>query len=252
MPASPHSTWQLPEGALDDTDAQARGVWPELEAIAEPARKRRRLPPEQRSAIIVRLCATTPLSVKELSELLDRSEAYIGDAIRPLVNDGQITFLYPDQPRHPKQKYLAPHPAPAAPAPAPAPASANAPVPEPIPAPARIPPPAPTAAPDPAHSHERRHHEKPAPFPNAWVNLAVVLVVGAVLGRSSAPSWFIVAIVTALALTATHVIANSVQYDRFRALHGSRNPLSFVLLKSGVALVEISFFYFVVNYFAGR
>ena len=92
---------------MDDTDAQGQSFWPDLQELAKPARERRRLPPETRSDIIVRLCAVAPLSVKDLSILLDRSEAYIGDAIRPLVNEGRLIFLYPDQPRHPRQKYMA-------------------------------------------------------------------------------------------------------------------------------------------------
>lgn len=92
---------------MDDTDAEASSAWPELERIAQPARDSRRLAPEVRGAIIAELCALSPLSVKQMSTLLDRSEAYIGDAIRPLVSSGQITFLFPDQPRHPKQKYIA-------------------------------------------------------------------------------------------------------------------------------------------------
>lgn len=238
---------------MDDTDAQANSVWPELEAIAQPARERRRLPPEQRSEIIVRLCSVAPLSVKELSTLLDRSEAYVGDAIRPLVNERQLTFLFPDQPRHPKQKYLANKPATAAaPPPAPpAPASPPAAIPIAVPAPSPIPvtrPPATPVQPQPLspYKSQQKDHAHPAParYPNAWMNQVVLIVVGIVLGRSHASPWLLVAALTALGLSATHIIANSAQYALYRALSPTRRrALTFVLLKSSVALLEISLVY---------
>lgn len=236
---------------MDETDAQAAPVWPQLEAVAQPARVRRRLSPEERSDIIVRLCALAPLSVKELSTLLDRSEAYVGDAIRPLVNEGRITFLFPDQPRHPKQKYMAPAPAPAAPprpepiAPRPAPSFEPS---TPLPAPS-----APLAAPD--RPEEKKRDAKPetpapSPYPNAWINLAVVLAMGILLATSQAKLWPVFGTVAALGLAASHIVMNSVQYDRYRTLKGrDANQVIFVLLKAAVALIEIAVVYFVVSLF---
>jgi hypothetical protein len=92
---------------LDHADGELEGIWPELQGIAAPARERRRLSPAIFKNLILALCARAPLSVRDLSLLLDRSEAYLGDAIRPLVAAGQIRFLFPDQPKHPRQKYIA-------------------------------------------------------------------------------------------------------------------------------------------------
>lgn len=50
-----------------------------------------------RSEVIVRLCSRAPLSVRELSVLLDRSEAYVEDAIGPLLRSGAITPAPPDR-----------------------------------------------------------------------------------------------------------------------------------------------------------
>lgn len=221
---------------MDETDAHAAPVWPQLEAVAQPARIRRRLSPEDRSDIIVRLCALAPLSVKELSTLLDRSEAYVGDAIRPLVNDGRITFLYPDQPRHPKQKYLAPK----------APLSAVTPV-------APVTPVPPVASEPQTVARKEQRSDRPAPsnFPNAWINLGVVIVMGVLLAAFDAPLWPLFGAVAALGLAASHIIMNSVQYDRYRTLKGSdAKPVTFVLLKAAVAVAEIAVVYFVVALFA--
>ncbi|HUP88234.1 MAG TPA: hypothetical protein VM100_02720 [Longimicrobiales bacterium] len=238
---------------MDDTDAQSGQLWPELEAIALPARERRRLPPAQRSDIIMRLCAVAPLSVKEMSELLDRSEAYIGDAIRPLVNEGLLTFLFPDQPRHPKQKYLRKSSV----SPTTAAIPIDVPTPAPTPAPRHVPkvppvlPPraAPSPAPAPESHHEHRESKTPAKYPNAWTNLTIVLLVGYLLGRTHTAVWIVPAIITAFAIAAAHIVANSEQYARFRELQGSRESrnIRFIVLKAGVALAEIVIVYFAVN-----
>ena len=221
-------------------------MWPQLEAVAQPARVRRRLSPEERSDIIVRLCVLAPLSVKELSTLLDRSEAYIGDAIRPLVNDGRITFLFPDQPRHPKQKYLAPAPAPVPRMEIPAPLAQH---PSPV-----TPKPLEHEVPEkPPERKRERASEKPAPskFPNAWMNIAVVIVVGILLAKSKATLWLLFGAIAAGGLAASHIVMNTVQYDRYRTLKGrDAKPVAFVLLKAAVALAEIAIVYFVVALFA--
>ena len=261
---------------MDDTDAQMQSYWPELEELARPARERRRLAPETRSEIILQLCAKAPLSVKELSELLDRSEAYVGDAIRPLVTGGDLTFLFPDQPRHPRQKYItgkkntAPTPVPPPmpvplPPPVPeiprpheryAPPAVPAPVPEsapplrPAPAPANPPFPATataTAIPAYAPLDEPPVEERRAPrFPNQLTNIASVIAVGLVLALTSVSNWWIVALIAAAALSAWHLTVESAQYRRFRTLQPRRNRrVAFVVLKSMVTLAEIVVVYFV-------
>ncbi|MGQ0562856.1 MAG: hypothetical protein ACT443_13395 [Gemmatimonadota bacterium] len=235
--------------ALDDTDAQASRVWPELEALAQPARERRRLPPETRSRIIIELCALAALSVKELALLLDRSEAYVGDAIRPLVNSGRLTFLYPDQPRHPKQKYLTGKTAAAANGhgrysppqlrrivPAEAPLSTKSPAP---PATEATASPAPVAlAPAPAGRGESR-------LTSQLANILAVAITGILLATLRPSLWALYALLIALALALTHLLSRSPQYQQFRALPaaGRKRALTFLLLKAGVAFGEIALVY---------
>lgn len=245
---------------MEDNDAQARGVWPDLEVLALRARQRRRLPPETRSAIILQLCRRAALSVKDLSVLLDRSEAYIGDAIRPLVSGGDLTFLYPDQPRHPKQKYLTAGATPAGPAPAPVPSPRPTPAPAPAlmggpapafprPEPAREAGPvsAPTSAPAPASDEPS---DAKARFPLQAVNTILVIAIGIILARQAVTTWPIYAAIAAMLLAAAHVVTRSRQFEQFRVLHGKRNrtPI-FVLLKGAVAVAEIAIVYFMTNAF---
>ena len=48
------------------------------------------------------------LSVRELlSEMkLKNRENFLANYLAPAIEDGWITLLYPDSPRHPRQKYL--------------------------------------------------------------------------------------------------------------------------------------------------
>ena len=57
--------------------------------------------------VIVQLCTLFPLSLNELASLLERNKRYIVKIIRPLVASRRINYLYPHQPSHPRQKYLA-------------------------------------------------------------------------------------------------------------------------------------------------
>lgn len=79
----------------------------ELMEIARLARTSARLDPARRNAIIVELCTRTPLSVRQLAALMKRSDALILEAVRELVAIRQLAYLYPAQPRHPRQKYVA-------------------------------------------------------------------------------------------------------------------------------------------------
>jgi hypothetical protein len=228
---------------LDETDAQQQPYWPELEVIARPARERRRLPPDVRRHIIINLCRRAPLSVKDLSILLDRSEAYIGDAIRPLVSSGELTFLFPDQPRHPRQKYIG----------APENGITPGPIIEPedveeLAVPTRLESSRTPAYPRPVES-PAPSIEPPAPaLPNQATNLVFVVVIGLILALTEVPYWWASAAAASIALSWLHIATNSRQYRQFGSLKFLRNRATgFLLLKSTVAFVEIAAVYLVVT-----
>lgn len=229
---------------MDNPDALASSVWSELETLARPAREKRRLAPETRSRIIISLCGLAPLSVKELSQLLDRNEAYVGDAIRPLVNSGDLTFLYPDQPRHPKQKYLAVQAVALVAVPEPIGVRETAPV-HVAPVPTRAPavPPEPALTPEALAARGRFK-------PNQWTNLGTVVVLGTALSWLHAPLWALIGAVAGLGLAILHMKTNSPQYQRYRTLHPQnrqRRHVTFLLLKATVALAETALVFFVVR-----
>ncbi len=79
-----------------------------LAAIAAPFRSRKRLPPEDLRAVILRLCAVRFLTPAELAGLLDRDVAnLVRRHLTPLVAEGRLTMRYPDNPNHPDQAYTA-------------------------------------------------------------------------------------------------------------------------------------------------
>ena len=196
------------------------------------------------------------MAVKDLSVLLDRSEAYIGDAIRPLVNAGELTFLYPDQPRHPRQKYMAASEV----------SVELTPIEEDL---MEVPPGylAPPVRPErrredppfrppsadrlPANP-PRAPESPPPPFPNPAVNLLYAVAVGVVLGLTAPPFWWAIAVVAAVLLSVWHRAANSAQYRQFGELDALPNGGAFLLLKSLVTLVEIALVFLATRAIAGR
>jgi ATP-dependent DNA helicase RecG len=105
------------EGSLQGSEASLRDsgtasrrerLHAELAEISRPARERGRLTPAERDRIVVALCSRAPLSRQELAGLLRRSESYVRETAGALVESGALSFLYPEHPNHPKQKYVAP------------------------------------------------------------------------------------------------------------------------------------------------
>lgn len=74
--------------------------------IATLAREKKRLPPETLEQIILELCSVQPLKLKELGDLLQRSENLIRSKLSKLVKDGHLQLLYPENISHPKQAYI--------------------------------------------------------------------------------------------------------------------------------------------------
>lgn len=82
--------------------------WELLLRIAEPARKQRWLPRATMRAIIVALCRVRGLRLAELAELVDRKpQSLRNQYLIPLMEEGQLRYLYPGEPTHPQQAYLA-------------------------------------------------------------------------------------------------------------------------------------------------
>lgn len=75
--------------------------------ISLPAQANRKLGVTVMQEILVQLCDLRPQPIKRLSELLNRSPDYLRhSAIKNLMNNNALVFLYQDDPNHPEQAYL--------------------------------------------------------------------------------------------------------------------------------------------------
>jgi ATP-dependent DNA helicase RecG len=101
------------ERSGDSSDAQTASaaesgtLWEELRRRAAPVRDRSYVNAQTRDDVVVQLCLLTPLSLRELAELLQRSKDHTRAIVASLVALGRLTYLYPDQPNHPRQRYVA-------------------------------------------------------------------------------------------------------------------------------------------------
>lgn len=82
-------------------------VWSELDRIAEPARAHPYLDATTRDAVVVRLCSVAALSLRELARLPGRNVDHTRTIVTVLIEAGRLARRYPDQPNHPRQKYIA-------------------------------------------------------------------------------------------------------------------------------------------------
>jgi len=78
----------------------------ELMSVAEEARKKPRLAPEEMTKIITRLCEDYYLTQQVLAELVNRKpEALRKNTLKSLVDSGHLALAFPTVPTHPQQAY---------------------------------------------------------------------------------------------------------------------------------------------------
>lgn len=61
---------------------------------------------EMRTTILA-LCSWTPLTIKNLSKILNRNEKYLYEFIVPLKDEGKLAYTIPETPNHKDQAYVA-------------------------------------------------------------------------------------------------------------------------------------------------
>jgi hypothetical protein len=79
-----------------------------LTTIASRIQRRAHLNAAERDSVLVELCAVMPLAVRDVAELIGRSEDHTGKILGRLVSEGRLAYLFPLQPRHPRQRYTVP------------------------------------------------------------------------------------------------------------------------------------------------
>ncbi len=84
---------------------ESSDVFSELEGLASSIKAKRRATPEDRELSILKLLRVAPLSLQELISLTGLSKFYIHQRLQSLIRNRKASFLHPDQPSHPLQKY---------------------------------------------------------------------------------------------------------------------------------------------------
>jgi hypothetical protein len=86
--------------------ASSEGLEIKERHIAEPAIRKKRLGATALKEILIELCAIRPQSLKRLADLLQRDPDYLRHSvIKNMMNNNEISFLYPNDPNHPEQAY---------------------------------------------------------------------------------------------------------------------------------------------------
>jgi ATP-dependent DNA helicase RecG len=63
---------------------------------------------EELNGLLVRLCKWRPLGLLEIATLTGRAVDHLRKrSLKRLLKDGRLAYLYPDEPNHPHQKYVA-------------------------------------------------------------------------------------------------------------------------------------------------
>jgi hypothetical protein len=84
------------------------GGWERLTAIAEPIASRKRAPKEDVERVLMQLCALQPLTLEQLTKLLNRSvDGLRKDYLQPMIKGKRLRYKYPTIPNHPEQAYIA-------------------------------------------------------------------------------------------------------------------------------------------------
>ncbi|MDD4913202.1 MAG: putative DNA binding domain-containing protein [Sideroxydans sp.] len=78
----------------------------ELMSVAEEARNKPRMAPDEMTRILTRLCKDVYLTQQVLAELVNRKpEALRKNTLKPLVDSGHLALAFPTVPTHPQQAY---------------------------------------------------------------------------------------------------------------------------------------------------
>jgi len=79
---------------------------PALLAIAEPARRKRRLPRTETRRIIRELCKGRYLTLRQIASLLERHPDSLRPRfIKPMVETDELALQFPSEPNRPDQAY---------------------------------------------------------------------------------------------------------------------------------------------------
>lgn len=104
-------TWEVLRsgGTVDGSGGLgvSSGGWEELQVIAAPISGKKRALKGDVDQVILQLCAAQPLTLDQLTKLLNRSmDGLRKDYLRRLIKVKKLRYRYPTIPNHPEQAYI--------------------------------------------------------------------------------------------------------------------------------------------------
>ncbi len=107
--SSPHNTDTFPHSE-DHSPYSEKPMeadeWEALQKIAAPVAAAKRTPPDAMQEVVLELCRGRFLTLRELSDLVNRSPKNLGERqVAPLVKAGKLELRYPNVPNHSLQSY---------------------------------------------------------------------------------------------------------------------------------------------------
>jgi len=101
-----HGKAAIMDAAIHDNEIQLEDMPIPLRVVVRNAHLTKRLSPDEGKRIILTLCAWRPLSLQQLSGLMNKTPTHISqNYTSPLVAEGSLEYLYPEMIQHPRQKY---------------------------------------------------------------------------------------------------------------------------------------------------
>ena len=99
---SPDKLVSSPDKLISSPDNQIKQLTP----IALLKQLGKRAKPSKVQTVIVELCKLQPMRLEQIADLLKRNKNYIQDNyLNPLIKQGILEYVYPNNPTHPQQAY---------------------------------------------------------------------------------------------------------------------------------------------------
>ncbi len=93
-------------GSSEGLQVNSEDLEQEENEIAQPARDSKKLNASIMKEILINLCQIRPQTLRKLAGLVGRDADYLRHSvIRHMINNNEISFLYPNDPNHPEQAY---------------------------------------------------------------------------------------------------------------------------------------------------
>ena len=103
--SSPDKPKNSPDKPISSPDNRLRQLLP---PVLETRLKQigQRANPSKVQTIIVELCKWQPMRLEQIADLLQRNKNYVQEKyLKPLIDQGILEYVYPENPTHPQQTY---------------------------------------------------------------------------------------------------------------------------------------------------